>query len=509
MARPVTIGFAGTDARTLLSAVAVSQTGRNQDTCFHRGAVVRGTPAMPVLAAEVMNWDIDFIDTKDNTAQGYADALAAAFETRALDYAVPMPETLLFNGIVDRLEARGFGNRIAGLRHEAAFIEGDKILCKELCRRTGIPVADAWEVADARSFFSVAGLVLDYLHDHGGAVIKFPYSAGGKGARIVLDAWQIPQVWEGLMADYRKIYKKRFGNRPWPLLIESRMTGAEISFTILVDGNGGFQVLPTAMDYPERFEGPATSENPITGGMGSISPHPMESDLLMEMVRELVAFPLVNELRAMGQLRPCILYPGCFVSFETDGRGLVPSAIRVCEINIRPGEPEFQAVMRRIRNPGPLFEAMFTGELGRVAPDIRDDQICLTTALVTGPGGPDGQKGYPWRVTRNEPVEIDFKYLRKKGLMVVPSAMGISEEKGLISDGTRVAYLVCNAKADPAKGPAPAAEKLMNKVKTAFEGGRIRLVPREDPQGNRFAFRPDIGSHYRLAGTLAGTLPEH
>ena len=53
------------------------------------------------------------------------------------------------------------------------------------------------------------------------------------------------------------------------------MSGVEISFTILVDKLGHYQILPTAMDYPERFERPPGLDNPITGGMGSISPTPL------------------------------------------------------------------------------------------------------------------------------------------------------------------------------------------------------------------------------------------
>ncbi|WDP91469.1 MAG: hypothetical protein HUN04_17900 [Desulfobacter sp.] len=499
MGKPVKIGFAGTDARTLLSAVTLSQTGANKSGRAYRGIVVRGTPAMPRFADEVMGWDVGFVPTRDNTVESYASAMAGAMASGEMDYAVPMPESLIFNGIVDLMAEKGFGDRVAGLTRAGAFIEGDKIQCKEFCRDTGIPVADEWTVADAASFSEVSRMVLDYLHRYGGAVLKFPYSAGGKGARIILDVWEMRQVYDDLLKDYKAAYKKMFKKRPWPLLIESRMAGVEISFTILVDGRGGFRILPTAMDYPERFEGPASSLNPITGGMGSISPHPLESRLLIEMVKELIAFPLVNELKSRGLLRPCILYPGCIVSFERNGDGLSPSSIRVCEINIRPGEPEFQSVIRRLANPGPLFEAMFTGELDRVVPEVRKDQIAVTTAFVTGPGGPDGQKGYPWRVTRNEKIEMDFPYLKKKGLLALPSAMGFSGEKGFVSDGTRVVYLVCNGRVKDSGSAEETAARLMNKVKTAFEGGRIRLVPREDSRGNRFDFRRDIGTHYGLA----------
>ncbi|HCY83863.1 MAG TPA: hypothetical protein DHV36_01880 [Desulfobacteraceae bacterium] len=503
MPMPVKIGFAGTDARTLLSAAVVTQTGRQGDIHTHRGVVIRGMPAMPKIANVIMGWDVGFIPTADNSAESYATAIGEAMAQGELDYVIPMPESLLFNGIVDRLEEKGLGGRIAGLSRAGAFIEGDKIQCKELCRKIGIPVADELTVVDARSFSEVSKMVLEYIHTYGGAVLKFPYSAGGKGARIILDTWEMRSVYDALVRDYKKTYRRMFKSNPWPLLIESRMSGVEISFTILVDARGNFRVLPTAMDYPERFEGPATSGNPITGGMGSISPHPFESWRLMEMVSELIALPLINELKASGLLRPCILYPGCFVSFRRSGDGLHPCAIRVCEINIRPGEPEFQPVMRRLKNPGQLFEAMFKGELDRVAPQVREDQISITTAFVTGPGGPDGQKGYPWRVTRNEPITIDFPYLKKKGLQVVPSAMGISEEKGLVSDGTRVVYLVCNG---TVKGtPEQTAQKLMNKVKTAYDGHRLRLIPREDENGNRFDFRRDIGTEYGGAEKILRT----
>ena len=499
MSDPIKIGFAGTDARTLLSAVLISQTGKDDDGQAHKGVVIRGTPAMPRFSDQVMGWDVDFVPTQDNSVESYAEAIEKAVENKEVDYVVPMPESLIFNGIVDLLEQKGMGERIAGLNQAAAFIEADKIQCKQLCKETGIPVADQWAVADARSFSDVSRIVLEYLHTHGGAVLKFPYSAGGKGARVILDTWEMRSVYDKLLSDYKKTYKKKFRNNPWPLLIESRMSGVEISFTILVDAKGGFRILPTAMDYPERYQGPATSANPITGGMGSISPHPFESTALFEIVKEQVAAPLVRKLADLGQLRPCILYPGCFVSFDRTDNGLQPKSVRVCEINIRPGEPEFQTVMRLIKNPGPLFEAMFLGKLDQVAPEIRQNQISMTTALVTGPGGPDGQKGYPWRVTRNEKIEIDFPYLKKKGIQVIPSAMDFTDEKGFVSDGTRVIYLICNGKVKENARAEETAAKLINKVKNAFDGNRVRLVPREDEAGNRFDLRQDIGAHYSFA----------
>ena len=277
------IAFAGTDGRTLLCAWVVSTATSETYPEKYQGVVVRGTPAMPKFC-EAMNWPVDFVPTRSHSSQDYAEAIIQALREERIDYIVPMPEALFFEGLVDQVAEAGFENRILGLSREAAFIEGDKIRCKELCREAGIPVAPAWSVADAKDYDAVLRTVLSYLADYGGAVLKFPYSAGGKGARIVLNGWEVRTVYDTLIKDYKDSYRRQFGKKaPWPLLIESRMSGMEISFTILVDRKGNFQILPTAMDYPERFEGPASKDNPITGGTGAISPHPVETPALLEL----------------------------------------------------------------------------------------------------------------------------------------------------------------------------------------------------------------------------------
>lgn len=325
--------------------------------------------------------------------------------------------------------------------------------------------------------------------------MKYPYSAGGKGARIILNSWEIREVYDGLIKDYKAGYKKLYGSKgTWPLLIESLMSGVEISFTMLVDRNGSFQILPTAMDYPERFEGPAGKNNPITGGMGAVSPHPLETPELIEMAGNVIARPLIQTMKERNILRPCVLYPGCFVSLDSDMR---PTTIRVSEINIRPGEPEAQPVIRRLRNLGVLIQATLEGNLNEVEPEVRTDQMAMCSALVTGPGGPDGQKGYPWSCTRGEPVDIDFKYMKRKGIQVIPSAMMCSpDEDGFKSDGTRVAFLNVNMTIKPDESRAVAADRSRTKLLAAFDNGKIRVIPREDADGNRLDLRRDIGFHY-------------
>jgi phosphoribosylamine--glycine ligase len=498
------IGFAGTDGRTLLSALITSTAKSEKYANEFQGVVIRGTPAMPPFA-KIMGWPVEFISTANNSVEGYGAAIREALKGGLIGCVIPMPEELLYNGLVDEVEKAGLGDRIAGLTKSGAFIEGDKIACKRLCEEYSIPVADQWQAVDARDYRTVREIGLRILDQYGGVVLKYPYSAGGKGSRIILDAWEIREVYDTLIRDYQDSYKSLLGNSSeWPLLIESRMSGVEISFTILMDKKGNFQILPTAMDYPERFEirqkGPASKENPITGGMGSISPHPMETSELIQMAAEDIAQPLAKALREKSILRPCVLYPGCIISLDSR---MKPKRIRVCEINIRPGEPEFQPIARRLRNLGALVKAMFVGNLDEVMPEVRTDQISICIALATGPGGPDGQKGYPWSCTKGEPVEMDLSYFRKKNIQVIPSAMTYIEKDDIFkSDGSRVAFLNANATIRPGEIRAEVAERLRQRLYTAFGEGKIRVIPRENPRGNRLTLRADIGSHYAIGAQL-------
>ncbi|MFI5330241.1 MAG: hypothetical protein ACHQ2F_04290 [Desulfobaccales bacterium] len=495
---PVKIGFVGTDGRTMLAALETSRATSELYPGSYRGVVVRGTPAMPAWANK-MKWPVDFLATANNSVLAFAESLIQAFQEGALDLALIMPEALIFDGLVDLVAEAGHGGKLIGLNRQGAFLEADKLACKRLCRQAGIPVAPAWAEVDARDYRAVLGTCLEYLHDFGGAVLKYPYSAGGKGARIILNTWEIREVYDLLRRDYQESYTLLCGKKaPWPLLIEARMAGVEISFTLLVDNHGHHQILPTAMDYPERFAGPPGLDNPITGGMGAISPHPLESPALMELAEATIARPLIHTLREQGILRQCVLYPGCFVSFDQDFQ---PKAIRVCEINIRPGEPEFQPIVKRLRNLGPLMQAMTAGNLAEVAPEVRADQISLCMALVTGPGGPKQQKGYPWSLTKGEVLEIDFDYLDKKKITVIPSAMDCVE--GVFkSDGSRVAYLVANATVKAGQKRGQVVEILRQRLLAAFDNGKIRAIPRENDQGNRLALRRDIGLHYQTAELL-------
>jgi phosphoribosylamine--glycine ligase len=147
-----------------------------------------------------------------------------------------------------------------------------------------------------------------------------------------------------------------------------------------------------------------------------------------------------------------------------------------------------------------MIRAMLQGNIDEVPPEVREEQLAICLALVTGPGGPDGQKGYPWSCTKGEPIEIDLKYMRRKGIQVIPSAMTYSQSDDVFkSDGTRVAFLNANMTVKPGVGRGEVADRLRIRLLSAFDNHKIRVIPREDHSGNRLDIRRDIGIHFAKA----------
>ena len=77
-----------------------------------------------------------------------------------------------------------------------------------------------------------------------------------------------------------------------------------------------------------------------------------------------------------------------------------------------------------------------------------------------------------------------------------------AEEQVFKSDGSRVLYCNVNATVKPGESRAKAAERLRQKVFSAYQNGKIRVIPRENSEGNRLDLRNDIGKHFDITEDL-------
>ena len=94
------IAFAGTDGRTLLSALVTATAKSDTYDQAFTGVVIRGTPSMPEFC-KIMDWPVEFVATDSNSVEDYTRAIIDALKHGQVDYVIPMPEALLFEGLVD------------------------------------------------------------------------------------------------------------------------------------------------------------------------------------------------------------------------------------------------------------------------------------------------------------------------------------------------------------------------------------------------------------------------
>lgn len=256
--------------------------------------------------------------------QAHDTAALKGFALREeIDLTIVGPEAPLVAGIVNDFEAAGL--KIFGPDRQAARLEGSKIFAKDFLKRHKIPTAEYRHYTDA------ARAIAHIKKTGAPLVIKADGLAAGKGV-IVAQTEEQAIAATGAMLD-----GNRFGEAGSHIIIEQYLTGTEISFTAIVDGE---HILPLAasQDYKARDNG---DRGPNTGGMGACSPVPLVDQAMHERIMEEIMIPTVKGMNAEGNRYRGFLYAGLMI----DAKGQP----RVLEYNCRLGDPETQPLMLRLQ----------------------------------------------------------------------------------------------------------------------------------------------------------------
>ncbi|HEX4948965.1 MAG TPA: phosphoribosylamine--glycine ligase [Blastocatellia bacterium] len=289
--------------------------------------------------------------------------LASFAESEGIDLTVVGPEQPLVEGVVDVFAARGL--TIFGPSQAAAQLEGSKVFAKQFMLRHGIPTARAVFCDDQESALKTVsnGSFLYPL------VIKADGLAAGKGVVVAADE----TIARATITDFMAGQKLgAAGNR---LLIEECLVGRELSYLLFADGKS-YCSLPVAQDHKRAFDG---DEGPNTGGMGVFStPGLLDEALEQRIVKEIVE-PSLAGTAADGFPFRGVLFIGLMLT--ADGP-------QVLEYNVRLGDPETQAVLRRLDSDlAELILASTRGELEQVKPVWSNDSTsCVVMASAGYPG---------------------------------------------------------------------------------------------------------------------------
>ena len=350
-------------------------------------------------------------------------ALIDFAKSKSVDLTIVGPDDPLAAGIVDEFTRAGL--KIFGPTQAAAQLESSKSFAKTVMREAGVPTADF-------AVFDNADSARSYVKSRKGAmVVKSDGLALGKGVVICHDS----QAALAAIADAMDAHK--FGAAGSRIVIEEFLTGEELSFFALCDGENAI-ALGTAQDHKQVFDG---DRGPNTGGMGAYSPVPQFGPEVDARIMREVVQPVLRAMSARGTPFRGVLFVGLMI----DG-----DRMHVIEFNARFGDPECQPLMMRF--DGDLAEVLLAVAEG----DASRANVRLSprsaAAVVLASGGYPGEfrKGIPIsgfdRIEGNVPSDIKIKWAMEKiRVKVFHAGTALRDDGQLVTDGGRVVTVTAMA----------------------------------------------------------------
>jgi phosphoribosylamine---glycine ligase len=296
------------------------------------------------------------------------DALIDFAKQQNIDLTIIGPEAPLAAGIVDRFNENQL--KCFGPSQAAAQLETSKAFCKAFLAEEKIPTAEFSAFTDKQA-------ALNYAKKQPlPMVIKASGLAAGKGVIIAETQQQAEEAITAMLDD------QRFGDAGHEIIIEAFLTGEELSFIVMVDGQ---HILPLAssQDHKRRDNG---DKGPNTGGMGAYSPAPLLTPELRQHIMQDIIEPTVKALARRGTPYQGFLYAGLMIS--------ATGQAKVLEYNCRLGDPETQPLLIRLQSDlVDLCEAAVDGQLNQKTAQW-DPRPAICVVLAAG-GYPDSyQKGH-------------------------------------------------------------------------------------------------------------------
>jgi len=357
------------------------------------------------------------------------------------------PEDPLAGGIVDEFTRAGL--KIFGPTRAASQLEASKAFAKTVMREAGVPTA-AFEV------FDDADQARRWIRAHGGPMVVKAYGlALGKGVTVCDDAGH------ALVAIDDAMERGRFGAAGARVVIEERLTGEELSFFALCDGENAIP-LGLVQDHKRIFD---DDRGPNTGGMGAYTPVPQYGAEFETRVMDEVVRPTLAAMRARGTPFRGVLFVGLMV----DGPRL-----SVLEYNVRFGDPECEPLMMLFE--GDLAATLLACADGR----LQDVNVRLSprsaVAIVLASSGYPGDYRRGDAITGLENIDGDqpsaakVRWALHKTRVKVFHAGTAMRDGRLVTDGGRV--MVVTATAADLRGAVDAAYEAAAMIN--FEGVQIR-----------------------------------
>ncbi|HKE02600.1 MAG TPA: phosphoribosylamine--glycine ligase, partial [Blastocatellia bacterium] len=375
--------------------------------------------------------------TPAGVSAGDVNSIAEFAAREKIDLVVVGPEQPLVDGVADALVERGvavFGPSRAGAR-----LEGSKVFAKEFMTRHNIPTA-RYRVVDSAED-ALKAVTCGYFSFP--VVVKAEGLAAGKGVIIAEDEAQARQAIEDLLID------RKLGGAGARLVIEECLAGRELSYLVFSDGKD-YASMPVAQDHKRAFD---NDRGPNTGGMGAFSaPGLLDARLERRIVGEVVE-PTLDAAREEGFPFRGVLYCGLMITAEGP---------KTLEYNVRFGDPETQAILRRLDSDfAEIALAVAQGRLSRVKPRWSEEAAtCVVMASA----------GYPGNYSAGKTITGIDEAERLESVVVFHAGTKLNADGEIETAGGRV--LGVTARAATLEDATARAYEALNEIE--FDGMRFR-----------------------------------
>ena len=318
------------------------------------------------------------------------------------------PEDPLCAGAADRLREAGFP--VFGPGADGARLEASKVFTKELLERHRIPTG-------AYRRFDRAGAAKAYLESCTvwPQVVKADGLAAGKGVVVAADEREARLAVDAIME------QRTFGDAGAQVIIEEFLIGEEVSVLAITDGQA-ILFLEPVMDHKQVGDG---DTGPNTGGMGVISPVSVLGKRVMRQIEQRILLPTLHALRLEEIDFRGVLFAGLM---------LTEQGPRVLEYNVRFGDPELQAIVRRMKSDlVPYLLAAAEGRLADLQSPEWDERTCVGVVMAS--------EGYPGAYEKGQAIRGLARAAEQEEVVVFHAGtrVGIPAGAGEVrTDGGRV-----------------------------------------------------------------------
>jgi phosphoribosylamine---glycine ligase len=379
------------------------------------------------------------IATLARTVRARADDVSSLVDLAVreqIDLTVVGPELPLSLGAADRFAAEGLA--IFGPTAAAARLESSKAFAKAFMARHGVPTAAfrvCASVDDALACLRSGEFSVP-------VVVKADGLAAGKGVVVA----ETRAAAEAAVA--AAMTERRFGAAGDSVVIEECLSGPEVSFFAICDGERAVPI-GTAQDHKRVFD---DDRGPNTGGMGAFAPSPLVDAALERRILDEIVNPVVAGMAAEGEPFRGFLYAGLM---------LTPTGPKVIEFNVRLGDPEAQVILPLIEEP--LLPILIAGAAGKLRqPSVRlapERQVGVVLA----------SRGYPESAESGRPISGIDRAETIAGVRVYHAGTA-RRDRELVTAGGRVLTVVGSG-ADFSEAIARAYEGV---AQIAFDGMQYR-----------------------------------